>query len=92
MMYSSTCTSNLKICLYKLTTCFRIPLDKEFFLLYMIYHSREMFNINLPIGHHGTNHVDGDTKIEACDAFACWKQNKTINYGDKAVHTQSRIF
>ena len=32
MIYSST--SNLKICLYELTTCVRIPLDIEFFLLY----------------------------------------------------------
>ena len=69
MMYSST--SNLKICLYKLTTCVRIPLDMEFFLLYMVYHSREIFNINLPIAHYGTNHVDRDTKIEGCDAYAC---------------------
>ena len=32
------------------------------------------------------------TKIEGCNAHACWKQNQTINYGDKLVHTQSQIF
>ena len=89
-MYSSI--SNLKICLYKLTTCVGIPLDMAFFLLYMVYHSQEVFNINLPTAHYGTNHVDRDMKVEGCDAHACCKQNKTINYGDKAVHTQSCIF
>ena len=64
----------------------------EFFLLYMVYHIREMFNINLPTARYGTNHVDMNTKIESCAAHACWKQNKTIYYGDNAVHTQSRIF
>ena len=59
-----------KICLYKLTTCVRIPLDMEFFLLYMVYHSREIFNINLPTAHYGTIHVDRDTKIKGCDAHA----------------------
>ena len=90
MMYSST--SNLKICLHKLTTCVRIPLHMEFFLLYMVYHSREIFNINLPTAHYGTDHVDRDTKIKGFDAHACWKQNKTIYYGDKAVPMQSQIF
>ena len=70
----------------------RIPLDMEFFLLYMVYHSRETFNINLPAAHYDTNHADRGTKITGCDAHACWKQNKTINYSDKAVHTQLRIF
>ena len=87
MTYGST--SNLKICLYKLITCVRITLDMEFFLLYMFYHRWEIFNISLPTAHYGTNHVDKDTKVEGCDAHACWKQNKTINYVDKAVHTQS---
>ena len=76
IMYSST--SNDKICLYTLTTCVRIPLDMEFFLLYMVYHSWEIFNINFPTAHYGTNHVDRATKIEGC-----WKQNKPINYVDK---------
>ena len=89
-MYSST--SNLKIYLYKLTTCFWIPLDMEFFFMYMVYQSREIFNINLPTAHYGTNHVDRATKIEGSDAHACWKQNQTINYGDNAVHLQSQIF
>ena len=89
MMYSST--SNLKICLYKLTTCVRIPLDLAF-LLYIVYRAQESFNINLPTAHFITNHVDRDTKVEGCDAHACCKQNKTIFYCDKAVHTQSRIF
>ena len=60
-----------KICLYKLKACVRIPLDMEVFLSYMVYHSREIFNINLPTAHYGTNHVDRDTKIEGCDAHAC---------------------
>ena len=64
----------------------RIPLDMEVFLLYMVYHSREMSNINLPAAHYDTNSDDRGTKIEGCDAHACWKQNKTINYGDKAAH------
>ena len=85
-------TSNLKICHYKLTRCVRIPLDVKSFLLYMVYHSREISNINLPTAHHDKNHIDRDTKVEGYDAHACWKQNKTINNGDKAVHTQSRIF
>ena len=55
-------------------------------------YSRETFNISLPAAHYNTNHVDRGTKIESCDAHTCWKQNKTINYGDKAVDTQSQIF
>ena len=63
MMYSST--SNLKICLHNLTSCVRIPLDMEFFLWYMVYHIREIFSINLPTAHYGTNHVDRDIKSKA---------------------------
>ena len=55
-------------------------------------YSRETFNINLPAAQYDTNHVDRGTNIEGCDAYACWRQNKTINYGDKAVHMQSQIF
>ena len=65
----------------------RIPLDMEFFLLYMVYHSRETFNINLLAAHYDTNHAERGKKITGCDAYACWKQNKTIYYRDKAVHT-----
>ena len=68
MMYSST--SNQKICLYKLITCVRIPLDMEF-VLYMVYHSREIFSINLPTAHYGTSDVDRDSNIEGCKAHAC---------------------
>ena len=60
-------TSNLKIRPHRLTTCIRIPLDMEFFLWYMVYHIREIFNINLPTAHYGTNHVDRDTKIETVE-------------------------
>ena len=63
----------------------QILLDMEFFLLYMVFiSSRETFNIKLPAAHYDTNHVDRSTKIEGCDEHACWKQSKTINYGDKA--------
>ena len=66
----------------------------------MVYHSQEIFNINLPTADYGTNHVDRDTKVEGWDTLACWKQKKkqknkkkkTINYGNKAVHTQSQTF
>ena len=51
-----------------------------------------MFNISLQTAHYGTNHVDRDTVIKGRDAHACWKQNRPIKYGDKAVITQSRIF
>ena len=64
-----------------------IPLDMDVFLLYMVYHSRQTFNISLSAAHYDTNHVHWDTKIEGCDAHACWKQHKTINYGNQAVHT-----
>ena len=69
MIYSSS--SNLKIWLYKLTTWVRIPLDMKVFLLYMIYHSREIFNISLPTAHYDTIHVDRDKKIEDCDTHDC---------------------
>ena len=36
----------------------QIPLNLEFFLLDMVYHSRETVNINLPAAHYDTNHVD----------------------------------
>ena len=65
----------------------RIPLDMEFFLPYMVYHSRETFNINFPAAHYDTSHVDRDTQTEECDGQACWQQNKPLYYGDKAVHT-----
>ena len=68
MMYSST--SNLKIGLYKLTTCVRIPLDVEFFLSYKVYHSRQLFIISLPTAHYGTSLVDRNTIIEFCDAHS----------------------
>ena len=66
-------------------------------------YSRETSNISLPAAHYNTNQADrrvggggggrGGTAIEGYDAYACWKQNKTINYGDNAVHAaQSRIF
>ena len=74
-------------------TWVQIPLDIDFSLLnftWFIKYSRETFNINLRAAHYNTNHVDRGTKIEGCDAHACWKQNKTINYGDKVLHTQSR--
>ena len=64
----------------------------RFFFLNMAYHSRKSFIINLQAAHYDTNRFDRGTKIEGCDAHACWKQNETIDYGDKAVHTQSRIF
>ena len=83
MMYSSTL--NLKICLYKLTTFVRIPLDMEFFLLYMVFHSWEIFNISLPTAHYDTHHVDRDTKVEGCDAHDCSEQNKTINPSHTAI-------
>ena len=68
----------------------QIPLEMHFFLLYM--YSNETFSINLPAAHYNTNHVDRGTKMKAVMRMLKTKQNKTINNGDKAVHTQSRIF
>ena len=93
MMYSST--SNIKICLYKLTTSVRIPLDMEFFLLYMVY-TAEKFSISISREFLMTQTMlTGTQKLKAVMCMPVQnktKQNKTINYGDKAVHTQSRIF
>ena len=61
MMHSSA--SNLKIQLYKLMIGVRIPVDMDFFLLYMVYHSRDTSNINLPAALYDTNSVDRVTKI-----------------------------
>ena len=55
-------------------------------------YSRETFNINLLAAHYDTNHAHRTQNIKGCDAHACWKQNKTINYGNKTVYTQLRIF
>ena len=83
MIYSSTL--NLTICLYKLTTCVQILLEMVFVLLYMVYHSREIFKINLPTAHYGTNHVDRDTKSKAVMCMPV--ENKT-----KALITATRQF
>ena len=70
----------------------RITLDMDFFLLYVVCHSREAFNINLPVAHYDTNHAERGHKSK--DVMRMLVENKTkfINYGDKAVHTHSRIF
>ena len=64
----------------------QIPINMECFLLYMVYYSRETFNINLPATHYDTNHVDRGTQVIGCDVHACWKQNKTINYSDDSSY------
>ena len=77
-MYSAA--SNLKPCNLSLqaNNLRSNPARYGVLLLYMLYHSREIFNSNLPTAHYGTNHADRDTEVEGCDAHACCKQHKTL--------------
>ena len=57
----------------------------ECFLLYMVYHSRETFNINLPVAHYDTNHIAGTHKSK--DVMRMPVENKT-----KPLITATRQF
>ena len=57
----------------------------DFFLLYVVCHSREAFNINLPVAHYDTNHVERGHKSK--DVMRMLVENKT-----KPLITATRQF
>ena len=62
--------------------------------MYMVYHSREFFNINLPTAHYGTAMLTEAQKSKTVMRMPVENQtkpNQTINYGEKAALTHLRM-